>query len=337
MRKPKYTQSFQDRHGKWRCYFRKRGCKPVPLPGVPWTPTFMAAYEAALNGVQQAPQRRQHGEGTVAVIAAHYYATGFQTLRKSTQAAYRGIIDKIVTTHGHRDIALLTADDIERMLYGKAKTPHAANRWLKIMRMLSATAIKMRLRADNPTAGIKFLPVDGDGHAAWTEGLVGAYRATHASGAKARLAFELLVGTMQRRGDVVKLGRQHMRDGALSFRQSKTGMLVEIPVLPELQVELAALPAGQMTFLMTEQGKPFTAAGFGNWFRDRCNEASVPVGYSAHGLRKLGAVRLAERGRSTQEIMAWGGWKTLSEVERYTASASRKKLALSAVAKMEPK
>jgi hypothetical protein len=26
-----------------------------------------------------------------------------------------------------------------------------------------------------------------------------------------------------------------------------------------------------MTFLETEYGKPFTAAGFGNWFRDRCD------------------------------------------------------------------
>lgn len=335
-RQPKYTQSFLDRHGKWRCYFRKKGMPSVALPGVPWSDEFQRAYAAALAGVPL-PQAAPAAAGTVGDVAAHYYATGFQTLRKSTQAAYRGIIDKIVAQHGTRAVAHLTPEKIEAGLYARAKTPHAANRWLKIMRMLSATAIKMRMRTDNPTAGIKFLPVDGDGHAAWTEGLVGAYRATHASGDKARLAFELLVGTMQRRGDVVKLGRQHMRDGALSFRQSKTGMLVEIPVLPELQTELALLPAGQMTFLMTEQGKPFTAAGFGNWFRDRCNEASVPVGYSAHGLRKLGAVRLAERGRSTQEIMAWGGWKTLSEVERYTASASRKKLALSAVAKMETK
>ena len=30
-----------------------------------------------------------------------------------------------------------------------------------------------------------------------------------------------------------------------------------------------------MTFLLTGQGRPFTVAGFGNWFRDRCNEAGL--------------------------------------------------------------
>ena len=42
---------------------------------------------------------------------------------------------------------------------------------------------------------------------------------------------------------------------------------------------------GVKTFLVTEYGKPFTPAGFGNWFRQRCDEAGLPQ-CSAHGLRK---------------------------------------------------
>jgi hypothetical protein len=62
----------------------------------------------------------------------------------------------------------------------------------------------------------------------------------------------------------------------LSLRQSKTTVEVDLPVLPELQVAIDAMPkAEHLTFLVTELGKPFTAAGFGNWFRDRCNEAGV--------------------------------------------------------------
>ena len=45
---------------------------------------------------------------------------------------------------------------------------------------------------------------------------------------------------------------------------------------------------GDLTFLVTEQGKPFTVNGIGNWFRDRCVEAEVPG--RAHGLRKAGAM-----------------------------------------------
>jgi integrase len=48
--------------------------------------------------------------------------------------------------------------------------------------------------------------------------------------------------------------------------------------------------------------------------RDRCDLAGVNL--SAHGLRKAGATRLAEHGCSDHEIMAWGGWTTLKEVQR---------------------
>src|SRR6202048_5106341 len=84
---------------------------------------------------------------------------------------------------------------------------------------------------------------------------------------------------------------------------------------------------------MTEIGKPFTAAGFGNWFREQCDAAGISK--AAHGLRKAGATRLAEHGCTDHEIMAWGGWKTLSEVQRYTRAASRKRLAQQAAAKLE--
>jgi hypothetical protein len=51
MRKPpKYVQGFIDRHGTPRFYFRRLGFKRVPLPGLPWSPEFMGAYEEALRG-----------------------------------------------------------------------------------------------------------------------------------------------------------------------------------------------------------------------------------------------------------------------------------------------
>ncbi|WP_198164349.1 tyrosine-type recombinase/integrase [Bradyrhizobium jicamae] len=88
-----------------------------------------------------------------------------------------------------------------------------------------------------------------------------------------------------------------------------------------------------MTFLMTEYGKPFAANGFGNWFRDRCNEAGLPH-CAAHSLRKAAAVRHALNGATAPELMAWFGWKTLAEAQRYCEMANRIKLAEAAAAKM---
>ena len=44
----RYVNRYVDRHGKPRHYFRKPGCKPVALPGLPGSDEFMAAYGAAL-------------------------------------------------------------------------------------------------------------------------------------------------------------------------------------------------------------------------------------------------------------------------------------------------
>ena len=63
---------------------------------------------------------------------------------------------------------------------------------------------------------------------------------------------------------------------------------------------------------MTERGKPFSAAGFTNWFRDRCIEADLK-GLSAHGIRKEAATRAAEGGGTSSELMALFGWRTVSK------------------------
>ena len=66
------------------------------------------------------------------------------------------------------------------------------------------------------------------------------------------------------------MGRQHLRDNrrAIYVKQQKTGWEGEIPIDGDLAEALAAVPAGNLTFLVTEAGAPFSRAGFGNKFRD---------------------------------------------------------------------
>jgi len=85
--------------------------------------------------------------------------------------------------------------------------------------------------------------------------------------------------------------------------------------------------------LITEYGKPFTANGFGNKFKDWSRQADLPH-CSAHGVRKAPSTALAEAGAMPHEIMAVTGHQTLEEVERYTKAASRKKTADAAMAKL---
>jgi integrase/recombinase XerD len=131
--------------------------------------------------------------------------------------------------------------------------------------------------------------------------------------------------------------RQHVHDGVLTVDQGKTegqeASHLEIPLHPKLREIIDATPSGHLNFLVTSFGKPYGAAGFSNWFRELCDSAGCPD-VSAHGLRKATARRLAEIGCSTHEIAAITGHASLSEVQRYTRAADRKRLAQAAMKKL---
>ena len=126
------------------------------------------------------------------------------------------------------------------------------------------------------------------------------------------------------------MGRQHVSKGAISLVQHKTGARLTIPVHPELARVIEGSTTGNLTFLCTPKGQPFTPAGFGNWFREACDTANVR-GCSAHGLRKAAARRLAEAGCTPHQIAAITGHATLKEVTRYTKAADQVGLAAAAM------
>jgi integrase len=334
-RPPKFVQGFIDRHGRPRFYFRRPGFKRMPLPGLPWSPAFMEAYETAL-----AEQPLQIGgsrvkPGTVRALAVSYFnSLSFRFLRPSSQAIYRRIIDRFCREHGDKRAATLQREHIVKLMAARAEKPGSANGLHKVLRAMMQHAVETGLRADDPTRDVKVISVKTDGHHSWTESEIEQFEARHMIGSRARLAFALLLYTGQRRSDVVRVGRQHIRDGVLEVRQLKTGAELSIPVHPALAAIIAETPADHLTFLTTQFDKPFTAAGFGNWFRDQCDAARL-LHCSAHGLRKAAARRLAEAGCTAHEIAAVTGHASLREIARYTKAVDQKKLAAAAIEKVK--
>jgi integrase len=214
----------------------------------------------------------------------------------------------------------------------KKNYPEAANIRLKALRGLFNWATENGVAGikNNPTRDIARLKVRDEGYHAWTEQERAKFETRHPLGTKPRLAFALLFHTGQRRSDVVRFGRQHVHAGKLRFTQQKNRrrkpITLELPILPELQRVIDASQIGDLTFLVTDHGSPFTEAGFGNWFREKCNEAGL-TNCTAHGLRKAAATVAAENGATAHELMAIFGWLSLKEAERYTRGAERKKLA----------
>jgi len=268
------------------------------------------------------------------VPSAPYPASpAFRTTRPSTQYTYRNIIDRLCADHGDKRVALLQREHVIKLLAARAHTPGTANALRRSLRALMQHAVEIGMRPDNPMRDVrKISTARSEGYHSWTEAEIAQFERHHPVGSRARLAFALLLFTGQRRSDVVGMGRQHMRDGAICVRQVKTGREVWVPV----HEALAAIHAGaatNLTFLLTDYGKPYTAAGFGNWFRDQCQAAGLH-GCSAHGLRKAAARRLAEAGCSTHEIAAVTGHASLKEIARYTEAVDRRRLAVSAMAKV---
>jgi site-specific recombinase XerD len=106
-----------------------------------------------------------------------------------------------------------------------------------------------------------------------------------------------------------------------------------IPILSGLEEILAKSPCGDLTFLVTTFGKGFTHAGFGNWFRDRCNQAGLRH-CSAHGVRKAGATIAAEQGATSHQLMAIFGWRKIAQAEVYTKAAEQKRMAAQGMASL---
>ena len=331
---PRHCSWNADRHGTRRVRFREAGFTTY-LTGIPWSEDFMRQYAAALEGVTaQAAEigASRTKAGTINALCVSYYRSpDFRSLKLSTQAMRRNIVENFRNKHGDKPVKLLGRAHIKDMIGAKADTPHAANNLLKVLRVLLGHAVSIDLIDNNQAIGVKKYRVSGDGFHSWSEDEIARFENRHPIGSRPRLALALGLYTAQRKGDVVKMGWQQLKDNAISLRQEKTDTALMIPVHPDLALVLASAPRSHLTFLTTERGAPFTAAGFGNWFRDRCNEAALPQ-CSFHGLRKAAATRLANAGCSSDQIRAITGHLSLAEVAHYTRAADQKRLAQQAMA-----
>jgi integrase len=330
----RYIKSWVDKKtGKpyWR--FRRRGYKEITLPGLPGSAEFMAAYQQAMDAPQMPIGAKRVKGGTInAAIVGYYQSLAFRDLAAGTQVMRRAILERFRAEHGDRPIADMPAKFITLTL--NKLQPHAARNWFKAIRHLMQFAVSVELCRTDPTQGIKPPKVKSKGHRPWTDAEIEAYEAKHPIGSKARLAFGLGYYTAQRRGDAIRMGRQHIADGFIQVRQEKTDAVLDIPLHQRLRTIIdAAAPADNLTFLITKTGKPYSATDFSEQFRQWCDAAGLPKDCHFHGLRYSAAKELAEAGCSPHEIASITGHATLAMVQKYTKAADQRRSAVTAMAR----
>jgi integrase len=322
---------------KGRLYwkFEKNGFR-CNLPGPYGSSEFDAAYDAALAHVKL-PRMKARTDTIAWLIEQFLGSLRYRSSSDIRKATLRYQLDWLKAEAGDLPYARMKVRHVEALM-AKKDGPSAANGVKKNLSMLYNFATrKLDYEGANPAKHAERMKERSGGYHSWTAGEVDRFLQRHGPGTKARLAILLVLNTGMARQDLCGSGCHMLsvRDGKLriAYARGKTSVAADLPVLPELEEELAHLPAEQRLFI-TQDGsdKAYRVTSFGNWFRDRCREAGVPG--SLHGLRKAGAARLAEAGATENEISSYLAHADTSQASVYTKAANRAKLADSGFEKL---
>lgn len=333
--RPPHLHRETSRHGKVVWYVRVGHGPRIRLGMGPGQPGFDTAYRAALAGETSSERPAKASVGSIEWLIDRYRETSSWTdLSMATRRQREAILKQIITTAGKEPVRMLTRAAVVAGRDRRRDTPFQARHYLDTLKGLCRWAFEAGHIKVDPTEGVKRPKQSGrdGGFAVWTEADVAAYEARHPHGSRARLAFDVLRYTGLRRGDACRLGRPHVRDGIITIRTEKTGEVVTIRMAPALAASISVSPVGDLTYIAGVKGAPMVKEAFGTQFRTWCREAGIEK--SAHGLRKLAATIAAENGATVAELEAMFGWSGGRMASLYTKSADRKRLGLSASAKL---
>ena len=276
--KLKYLVRDTDRHGNVRYYVRRPGQRKIRLWLEPGTPEFIEEYWRAVNNKTVSPPRASKRvsteKGSIRWLCLQYYnSPQFNDLSERTRNVRKRILDQICEREGDKPYAKMEPRNVRKRRDDHADRPEAANAKVKALRQLFNFAVEYELAQTNPAKKVPYLKSWTAGFHSWSREDIDAFEQRHPIGSKARLALALLLHTGLRRSDVVRLGPQHVKNGWITIKQAKNRkrkpVELKVPVLPELQQVIDQTQTGNLSFLVTEFGKPFTPDGFGNWFRKR--------------------------------------------------------------------
>lgn len=362
----RYLSREPDRHGNIRWYVRRNGKRIRLRLDPSDPSFTKAYYEAVdklgptPSRMPQGPGIRGWAKDTLGWLGTQLFEDhdAFKKLDKDSRRARRNSLEAMFEVpHSETDPEPMGNCPLKHFSAQKAKRliasdrPGAGNR-RKHLSALCAFAVEEKhlpMNMVRDTRAGTGQAKKGGGFHTWTIEEVRQYLDYHRGevkkperrtrSLKAILALSLLLFGGMRRQDMVTIGKQHCRGPKPDVlgdwirylpkkREHRSREVSQKPLLPVLRdvITECAEVLGDMTFLVTERGKPFTEAGIGNWFRDRCDDAGLKH-CTAHGLKKAGATIAAENRATTRQLMAMFDWDSVRMAEVYTKAAEQKRLA----------
>lgn len=345
--RPPHLNRETTRHGKTVWVVRAGHGPRTRLRAAYGTAEFKAEYDAAIKGEPYQGNAVAPAKASLQWLWDNYHdtASSWFALAASTRRQRENIMRRVLKDNGRKPYLAIKKSDIVAGIDRRAKTPSAARNFLDTMKGLFGWALEREHVAQDPTASVKGpARPKSAGFPAWTREDVAAYQRRWPLGTRQRVWLDVILYTGPRRGDAAIIGRQHIKDArnedgsvtrVASWRTEKSGetVTVTIPILAVLQRTLDAGPTGDLTWICSSRGLPYTKESFGNAFSETARMAGVKK--SAHGVRKIAATIAAENGATAHELMAIFGWTNIRQAEVYTREAARAKLAASGVSKMD--
>lgn len=299
-------------------YFQRRGYPTVKIGSPAGTPEFHAEYARLLAGgrpIYAGPRTFK------ALVADYRQSKRWRDLAPRTQADYDKVLVWVTEKLGQLQVDGMQRKDVIRAQSVNAKTVRFANYIVQVLRVLFEHSIDLGWRKDNPAKGIAMLQSDGPKREAWPQDKIEAFRAE--AGPRARLIFELCLGTGQRIGDVLRMRWSDIEGGGINVKQGKTGARLWIPFTRQLAATLAGTPRIGATICAWGRGKPTSYRGAA----DLIWAVRTKIGAEAwdiHSLRYSAAAELAAAGCSDELIQSVTGHRTGAMVMHYAAPARQK-------------
>ena len=329
----RYLHSIPRNGRRW--YYYRRGDRYFPLPS-PTEPTFKAEYDRVHRSFEVG--RAPSAAGSFAKLVEDFRASaGFHEKAPKTKKDYVRYLDGLVATFGDVPVHRISRKGVLALRDQLKTKPRTANYVMQVLRLVLNYAVDLGLIDQNPAARPKRLKT-GPGHKTWTEADIAAYRIANKDDARALLALNIGQYTGQREGDCIQMTLKAWDGQFIEVVQNKGGDRVWIPAHPLLNATLEALPKDRLLILVTKTGRAYKADFFRHEFRswaDKATEHGAQQGLTFHGLRKTATVRLLEANCTHAQVKAITGHRTDQTVSLYGRDASKKGLALQAMAKLK--
>lgn len=308
---PKYVYR---KSGKY-LYFM-RGNISQRIMAAPGSDAFWREYSRLLNGDVSGEKRRTVQKLIDNYMQSHTWAKKAANTKKSYEKSFRYFLEKIPRV----DPAAIRRHHVIEMRDALAETPTTANRRVGALSVLMEHAIDIGWLERNHAKGVSQLEGTRK-REAWPQDMVEAFRET-AEGEVA-LLFEVLIGTGQRIGDVLKMQWGHIEDGGITVKQGKTKAEVWIPFTARLEQMLRDTHKRSLYLISQPNGRPVSYQLAWKWIR----EVRVAIGaekWDIHALRHYAASELAGLNLDDDHIMAITGHQSKEMVRLYTGKAAQK-------------